>query len=102
MLTQIYDEQYTTGSIRHLKPTLSNEVTTELHKAVHIREDAGHTITPKPTTIQLDDIFVAVKTTKLNHAKRVDIIAKTWFQIAPKQVTILFRAGGLFVAGVLL
>lgn len=85
-----------------MKPTLSNEVTTELHKAVHIREDAGHTITPKPTTIQLDDIFVAVKTTKLNHAKRVDIIAKTWFQIAPKQVTILFRAGGLFVAGVLL
>lgn len=55
-----------------------------------MREDAGHTITPKPTTIQLDDIFLAVKTTKLNHAKRLHIIAKTWFQMAPEQVNMAF------------
>lgn len=50
--------------------------------------DAG-TVTPKPTAIQLDDIFLAIKTTQTNHAKRLSIIAKTWFQIAREQVKIL-------------
>lgn len=47
--------------------------------------DAG-TVTPKPTSIQLDDIFLAIKTTQTNHAKRLSIIAKTWFQMAREQV----------------
>lgn len=50
--------------------------------------DAG-TVTPKPTAIQLDDIFLAIKTTQTNHAKRLSIIAKTWFQMAREQVKIL-------------
>lgn len=50
--------------------------------------DAG-TITPAPTPTQLNDIFLAVKTTEKNHAKRLTIIAKTWFQMAREQV-ILF------------
>lgn len=49
--------------------------------------DAG-TVTPKPTTIQLNDVFLAVKTTQTNHAKRLNIIAKTWFQMAREQVNL--------------
>lgn len=48
--------------------------------------DARITVTPKPTAIQLDDIFLAIKTTQTNHAKRLSIIAKTWFQMAREQV----------------
>ena len=50
--------------------------------------DAG-TVTPKPTTIQLNDVFLAVKTTQMNHAKRLNIIAKTWFQMAREQVILV-------------
>lgn len=49
--------------------------------------DAG-TVTPKPTAIRLDDVFLAVKTTQTNHAKRLNLIAKTWFQMAREQVKV--------------
>lgn len=42
--------------------------------------------TIKPPTITLNDIFLSVKTTKSNHASRLDIIIKTWFQLAKAQV----------------
>lgn len=61
-----------------------NEVTSNLPNDGMVI-DAG-TVTPKPTTIQLNDIFLAVKTTQTNHAKRLSIIAKTWFQMAREQV----------------
>lgn len=64
-----------------------NEVTTKLLND-GITMDAGYTVTPKPANTQLDDIFLAVKTTQTNHAKRLSIIAKTWFQIAREQVII--------------
>lgn len=43
--------------------------------------------TPKPTTISLNDIFISVKTTKLYHDTRLDLIIKTWFQLATDQVS---------------
>lgn len=46
----------------------------------------GGTITPKPPNVELDDIFISVKTTKANHGNRLDVISKTWFQLAAKQV----------------
>lgn len=45
------------------------------------------TATPKPATTNLNDIFISVKTTKIYHDTRLDIIIKTWFQLAPDQVS---------------
>lgn len=45
------------------------------------------TATPKPATISLNDIFISVKTTKLYHDTRLDLIIKTWFQLATDQVS---------------
>lgn len=44
------------------------------------------TATAKPPSIDLDDIFLSVKTTKGNHDSRLNIIHKTWFQQAKEQV----------------
>lgn len=76
---------------RNLTPTQLpwlNEVTTKLFDSSRMTIDAG-TVTPKPTTIQLDDVFLAVKTTQMNHAKRLNIIAKTWFPMAREQVILV-------------
>ncbi|KAK4286647.1 hypothetical protein Pmani_040263 [Petrolisthes manimaculis] len=44
------------------------------------------TATTRPET-QLDDIFISVKTTRTFHRTRLDLLLKTWFQLAPKQVS---------------
>lgn len=44
------------------------------------------TATVKPPSIELDDIFLSVKTTKGNHDSRLNIIHETWFQQAKEQV----------------
>lgn len=45
------------------------------------------TTTPKtPVPLQLEDIFISVKTTKKNYASRLDVIIKTWFQLAKDHV----------------
>lgn len=83
---------------RNLTPTQLpwlNEVTTKLFND-RMTIDAG-TVTPKPTAIQLDDVFLAVKTTQMNHAKRLNLIAKTWFQMAREQV----NSGLIIVAFIL-
>lgn len=92
--SQVYDAhnlQYSLEIGRNMTPTTQlpslNEVTTKLLND-GITMDAGYTVTPKPANTQLDDIFLAVKTTQTNHAKRLSIIAKTWFQIAREQVII--------------
>ncbi|XP_031624606.1 fringe glycosyltransferase-like [Contarinia nasturtii] len=76
------------GFHRNLTPTQLpwlNEVTTNQFDSSHrMTIDAG-TVTPKPTAIQLHDVFLAVKTTQTNHAKRLNIISKTWFQMAREQ-----------------
>ncbi|KAJ6642533.1 Fringe glycosyltransferase [Pseudolycoriella hygida] len=43
------------------------------------------TATPKPPTIELNDIFISVKTTKSNHNSRLDLILNTWQQLAKEQ-----------------
>ena len=40
-----------------------------------------------PAGITLDDVFISVKTTKQFHESRLDVIVKTWFTMAPKQVS---------------
>lgn len=44
------------------------------------------TATPKPPTIELNDIFISVKTTKTNHDNRLELILNTWHQLAKEQV----------------
>lgn len=88
--------QHSTGDLlefhhRNLTPAQQlpwlNEVTTKLFDN-RMTIDAG-TVTPKPISIHLDDVFLAVKTTQTNHAKRLSIIAKTWFQMAREQVILV-------------
>lgn len=47
------------------------------------------TATTRPET-QLNDIFISVKTTRSFHRTRLDLLLKTWFQLAPKQVSRLY------------
>ncbi len=51
-------------------------------------ERTSVTATPKPTTINLSDIFITVKTTKMYHDTRLALIIKTWFQLAKEQVKV--------------
>lgn len=95
LLFQVLDAPKSRGDLlgfhRNLTPTQLpwlNEVTTKLFDTSRMTIDAG-TVTPKPTTIQLDDVFLAVKTTQTNQAKRLNIIAKTWFQMAREQVILV-------------
>ncbi|XP_018336908.1 fringe glycosyltransferase [Agrilus planipennis] len=43
------------------------------------------TATIRPPTTTLDDVFISVKTTKYYHKSRLNLILKTWFQLAKKQ-----------------
>uniref|UniRef100_A0A182TU88 Fringe-like glycosyltransferase domain-containing protein n=1 Tax=Anopheles melas TaxID=34690 RepID=A0A182TU88_9DIPT len=42
--------------------------------------------TPKPPTTELDDLLISVKTTKSYHDTRLEMIIKTWYQLAKEQV----------------
>lgn len=41
--------------------------------------------TPKPPTTELDDLLISVKTTKAYHDTRLEMIIKTWYQLAKEQ-----------------
>ncbi|EAT35791.1 AAEL012068-PA [Aedes aegypti] len=41
--------------------------------------------TPKPPTTELDDLLISVKTTKGYHDTRLEMITKTWYQLAKEQ-----------------
>uniref|UniRef100_A0A6E8VR23 Fringe-like glycosyltransferase domain-containing protein n=1 Tax=Anopheles coluzzii TaxID=1518534 RepID=A0A6E8VR23_ANOCL len=43
--------------------------------------------TPKPPTTELDDLLISVKTTKSYHDTRLEMIIKTWYQLAKEQTT---------------
>jgi hypothetical protein len=43
------------------------------------------------TNIDLDDIFISVKTTQKYHDSRLKMIVKTWFQLAKEQVKFKFN-----------
>uniref|UniRef100_A0A182FFA8 Fringe-like glycosyltransferase domain-containing protein n=1 Tax=Anopheles albimanus TaxID=7167 RepID=A0A182FFA8_ANOAL len=42
--------------------------------------------TPKPPTTELDDLLISVKTTKSYHDTRLEMITKTWYQLAKEQI----------------
>lgn len=67
----------------------SSVETSSLRTPLHDEEtsQSGTTATAKPPSIELDDIFLSVKTTKGNHDSRLDVILKTWFQKAKEQVS---------------
>lgn len=48
--------------------------------------------TPKPPTTELDDLLISVKTTKGYHDTRLEMIIKTWYQLAKEQVGIRPRS----------
>uniref|UniRef100_A0A182PIE6 Fringe-like glycosyltransferase domain-containing protein n=1 Tax=Anopheles epiroticus TaxID=199890 RepID=A0A182PIE6_9DIPT len=60
-----------------------------------VAADRGHrmppplavTGTPKPPTTELDDLLISVKTTKSYHDTRLEMIIKTWYQLAKEQRT---------------
>uniref|UniRef100_A0A182JF96 Fringe-like glycosyltransferase domain-containing protein n=1 Tax=Anopheles atroparvus TaxID=41427 RepID=A0A182JF96_ANOAO len=45
--------------------------------------------TPKPPTTELDDLLISVKTTKSYHDTRLEMIIKTWYQLAKEQAAVL-------------
>lgn len=53
----------------------------------HQLNERAVTATPKPSTTNLNDIFITVKTTKMYHDNRLALIIKTWFQLAKEQVS---------------
>lgn len=53
----------------------------------HQLNERAVTATPKPSTTNLNDIFITVKTTKMYHDTRLALIIKTWFQLAKEQVS---------------
>lgn len=59
-------------------------INAKLKDELKIRSATG---TPKPATIDLNDIFISVKTTKSNHNTRLDLILNTWQQLAKEQVS---------------
>ena len=46
-------------------------------------------VTAKPFTTTLDDLFISVKTTKNFHNSRLDVIIRTWFTLARDQVNLI-------------
>ncbi len=52
--------------------------------------------TPTVPTIELDDVFISVKTTKDYHDNRLSMIIKTWFQLAKDQVSNYINSHILF------
>lgn len=83
-------------------PSAAAEAEAEAAVAVNDVTAMSGTITPKPPNVRLDDIFISVKTTKANHGNRLDVISRTWFQLASKQVTILLVSFFLFAFDVLI
>lgn len=74
---------------QHLLKHYMHNVTGDSYSAYsenHV-ERTSVTATPKPTTINLSDIFITVKTTKMYHDTRLALIIKTWFQLAKEQVS---------------
>jgi fringe protein len=55
-------------------------------RKLHRLESSKTTHSP---SIELDDLFISVKTTKDYHDTRLAMVIKTWFQLAKDQVKIL-------------
>uniref|UniRef100_A0A2M4ADJ3 Putative fringe glycosyltransferase n=1 Tax=Anopheles triannulatus TaxID=58253 RepID=A0A2M4ADJ3_9DIPT len=53
--------------------------------AYDVQRAPAVTGTPKPPTTELDDLLISVKTTKGYHDTRLEMITKTWYQLAKEQ-----------------
>jgi fringe protein len=65
-------------------------ITTTLPSEIEIKEDSSSNsdyINTPQSNIELDDIFISVKTTKKYHDTRLRLIVETWFQLARDQVS---------------
>ncbi|XP_062553345.1 fringe glycosyltransferase [Armigeres subalbatus] len=65
--------------LRNSKPTRSDYYDPYPHGQQSV------TGTPKPPTTELDDLLISVKTTKGYHDTRLEMITKTWYQLAKEQ-----------------
>lgn len=86
----------------HLRQQQQQQQQQKQHQHQHIqrlqKNERAVTATPKPSTINLNDIFITVKTTKIYHDTRLALIIKTWFQLAKEQVShIQLRCSKLYV-----
>lgn len=63
-------------------PTKAIEILRKLHQF----DSNKNVVSP---TLELDDIFISVKTTKDYHDTRLSMIIKTWYQLAKDQVSYL-------------
>lgn len=61
------------------------ELEEEEAKQRHLLNSLVATATAQPAT-SLDDVFITVKTTRGFHHTRLDLILKTWFNLARQQV----------------
>lgn len=69
----------------HSKPTRS-----DYYDSYQNGQQPAVTGTPKPPTTELDDLLISVKTTKGYHDTRLEMITKTWYQLAKEQVGFFF------------
>lgn len=82
---------YSSSSLARPKDLHSNSTrTTAGHKTEQHEETSRdyntHAEYEWSTNIDLDDIFISVKTTKKYHDSRLRLIVETWFQLARDQV----------------
>lgn len=89
---------------RQLKNHESNEIFPELQKSsnnLNQPTEADSKATQSPSSskldlrpvksgISLDDIFLSVKTTRIFHQSRLEVILNTWFRLARNQVRARF------------
>lgn len=65
---------------------LNNSISNGSYEINNSNSHKRATATPKPPTLNVNDIFISVKTTKQNHDNRLELILKTWQQLAKHQV----------------
>jgi hypothetical protein len=78
-----YSNLTTTASNSSHKSADQHEETSKDYYNTHVEYEWS-------TNIDLDDIFISVKTTQNYHDSRLKMIIKTWFQLAKEQVTMIF------------
>lgn len=89
------DDRNKISHIGRAWPTAHNDYVKNDHRSTDLitdyllkrRQEFSVTGTPKPTTTNLNDLFITVKTTKSYHDTRLALIIKTWFQLAKDQVS---------------
>lgn len=70
-----------------IKDSSSNSTTSAQGHKTDQETSNTHSDYEWSTNIDLDDIFISVKTTKKFHTTRLKAIVKTWFQLARDQVS---------------